>query len=921
MFSKLFSSKLFGKARDARRPRGGSSRREQQRRFIPRVEQLERRDVPSGTAYISGGVLNVICGGGSDTVILDHNSASASASVVIDGGAPMSFSDSSYNSISISGGINGLTTNIRAIARSLTLVGYHDQDTVNVGDRYNQLSLIRGLVFLRNAIGHNNVNIHDESDLYRRQVYVLDESSVAFGVIIANTEIDCWSAETSSVTVNTGSGGSTVDVFSTRAPTRIVQWGTSDVVNVGDHGADRGALADIQSSLTVVNVPSYSDLNIHDELDGGNRTANISGTAITGLSNGPIYTTAGSIRNLTVNGGQGTNTYTITGTPAASSFTLDTGAGNDTTNLQGNSTPTTITTPEVFSGNAVVNIGRPAGANTFSLSGITATVTISNYRGHDNVNINDSADGGNHNVTIANTGASAGVAGLAPAEIHFDSSSVNTVTVAGGTGNDTYTVAGTPASSLVVLATGVGSNTVNVQTTTAFLSIYTTTGIFGGGSNEINIGNANSLAGILGSVNIANTPSYFPSHDHITINGLADGGNHNVTLSNTGASAGVAGLAPAEIHFDSSSVNALTVRGGTANNTYTVQSTPAATSIFLDAGSGTDTVNVQTTNARLDVHTAGGGGNDVVNIGNANSVAGILGTVSIFDNPSRDRININDQADTADHPGVVITNAGAGGVTGLAPAAINFTSAGCNQLVVNTGSGNNTVTIPSTPASTSVTVNTGAGGAAAVNVQGNSVPVIVNAGGTDTVTLSNAAHTLDGISNVTVNGSTSSAVVVDDSSYSGDETYSITRNTVNAARLGGSPLLTYSGLGRLVVYGGNAATSDLFTIDSTSCPLDVHGGAGPNCFSISPFSNSLAAITAPLNIIGSGADVISFWDQYNPASEIYNFDSVPSQLTLTTVPVAINFSGMSGGVYLQTNGTSTVNDLSGTVIVDGMPPC
>jgi hypothetical protein len=108
---------------------------------------------------------------------------------------------------------------------------------------------------------------------------------------------------------------------------------------------------------------------------------------------------------------------------------------------------------------------------------------------------------------------------------------------------------------------------------------------------------------------------------------------------------------------------------------------------------------------------------------------------------------------------------------------------------------------------------------------------------------------------------------------------------------------------------------------SYAATLEVHGGAGPNCFSISPFSNSLATITALLTINGSGSDVISFWDQLNPASETYNFDPVPSMVTLTTLPVEVDFSGMGGGVYLQTNGTSTVNDVSGTVIVDGSPPC
>jgi hypothetical protein len=544
--------------------------------------------------------------------------------------------------------------------------------------------------------------------------------------------------------------------------------------------------------LTVYNGPSYSNLNIHDELDSYSVIANISSTAITGMSYAPIYTTSTSIRNLTVYGGSGNNTYTITGTPAISSFTLNTGPGGDATYLQANSVPTTITT----------------------------------------------------------------------------------TTGAGGAGSDGVFI-GTPAG---------------------------------------------SLSGILAAVTILNGPSF----DNVFIYGGADGGNHNVTISNSGPSAGVVGLAPANIYFNSASVSSLVVDGGPGNNTYNVVSTPASTSVSLYTGSGTDTTNVQTITAILGIYTdtgTGGGGNDVVNIGYANSLAGILGTVNIVNTRNYDRININDQADAADHPNVVIADGAAGGVTGLALAAINFTSSSVSRLVVNTGSGHNTVTIPSTPAVTSVTVNTGAGGAAAVNVQGGSAFVVINTHGSDTVTISNAGHTVDGISGVAVSGNASSAVVVDDSSYSGDETYGITRNSVNAARLSASPLLTYGGLGNLVLLGGNAATNDLFTIDSTSSLVNLVGGAGPNCFSISPFSNSLATITAPLTISGSGADMISFWDQLNPASETYSFDDVPSMLTLTTIPVEIDFGGMGGGVYLQTNGMSTVNDPSGTVMVDGSPPC
>jgi hypothetical protein len=650
------------------------------------------------------------------------------------------------------------------------------------------------------------VFIHDEGDLGGRSVFVDANADLGFPsekvTFQGSASIYCFTNVTGSLTVNTGAAGSTANVFGTAlfnmglGGTTINQRGSSDVVNVGGV-LGLGTLANINGPLTLHNDAGLSDLNIHDELDGVNHPfAQIADHAIAGLTPFPIYTYFGSTRNLSVFGGTGNNTYLLTGSPA-------------------------------------------------------------------------------HNVQ---------------------------------------------------LETGPGQDTTNVQANLAYTTIATTTGVGGGGNDVVNLGTpAGSVIGILFPVYIYNSRS----SDHVNINGSADSSTRNVTLSNTGPSAGVAGLAPAEINFAAGSVSTLSVSGGTGDNTYTVASTPASDLVVLDTGSGTDATNVQTTTVPLRVNTTtggGGGGNDVVNIGYNNSVAGILRSVAISNGPSYDRIYINDSADTANHPGVVISNAGAAsGVTGLAPAGIYFNAAFCNQLEVNTGGGTNTVTIPSTPALTSVTLNTSAVGAAAVNLQGGGARIIVNSAGADTVTIHNTGGTVDGFfRGVAVNGNGSSTVVVDDSSRNRDETYSITQNTVTAARLGVDPLLTYSGLGRLVVYGGTAVTSDLYTIDSTSCPLDVIGGAGGtgiNCFSISPFSNSLASITAPLNIVGGGADVISFWDQYNPNSETYNFDSVPGQLTLTTLPVAINFSGMGGGVYLQTNGMSTVNDLSGTVIVDGTPPC
>jgi hypothetical protein len=132
-------------------------------------------------------------------------------------------------------------------------------------------------------------------------------------------------------------------------------------------------------------------------------------------------------------------------------------------------------------------------------------------------------------------------------------------------------------------------------------------------------------------------------------------------------------------------------------------------------------------------------------------------------------------------------------------------------------------------------------------------------------------------------------------------------------------LLVYNNLARLNLKGSSG--DDAFAIESTASTTatTVTAGSGSNRFDLTHADQYLAAIAGPLNLVGSGADALVFWDTANPNAETYTFDAVPSNLTLATVPVSINFVGMAT-VYLETNGMSTVNDPSGTVLVDVPPP-
>ncbi len=193
------------------------------------------------------------------------------------------------------------------------------------------------------------------------------------------------------------------------------------------------------------------------------------------------------------------------------------------------------------------------------------------------------------------------------------------------------------------------------------------------------------------------------------------------------------------------------------------------------------------------------------------------------------------------------------------------------------------------------------------------VPVTVNVGDT--------SGTLDPIGTVTVADASGTATVnLDDTGFTGSEDYVITGNAVTISRSAAFALI-YRGIAGLNLTAGDGG--DTFDIDGTSAGTTVTGGAGPNVFHVSPFTQWLAgSLGGFLTLNGNGADVLEFFDANDPNSETFSFDPVPMSLTLgATGTTVADFSGMAA-VYVTTNGFSTPDDQSGTVIFDpdGGPP-
>ena len=801
-----------------------------------------------------------------------------------------------------------------------------NRNTVNVGNA-GSLAGITSAVTFDNIPSYDHLVLDDSSDATNRAVHVNANSITGFstgsinwtspsGISSLDSIVIKGGTGTNTYTVNapqaylgttldTGSGADTINVQAISAPLTIDTLSGTGLVSSTVTVGNAGSLAGIAAALTIHNNPSRDTVIINDDTDSTNRTVTVSSSGITGLSAYPINFTNFSVSDLTVNGGTGTNSYTITDTPAAFSMRLNTGTGADTVAVRATSALLTVDTlAGGFSTTAAVTVG-----NAGSVQGILAALTIHNNPTHDTLTVDDSADTGSRTVTVT----ADGISGLAPAPISFTNFSVSTLTVLGGSAANHYTISGTPASTSMTLNTGGGTDTVNVQANSVPLAVNTTTAPGGSGNNVVTIGNAGSLAGILAALTVSNGPSY----DNLIVDDSADTADRTVTINNSG----ITGLAPAALNFNAVSITSLTVFGGAGDNTYTVTGPPARTSTTLNTGTGVDTVNVLSSGTSFDltvfqltVSSSGGDGNDTVNLGNAGSMQNIFGVVTVTNVTSTTNLNLNDTADASARP---VTLA-AGSVTGLSPNTINFDDT--VAVTLNAGDGANSYTVTGTPAA-GTTLNTGAGNDV-VNVQGMTNPLVVNnQGGANTINVTSPSNTLDTLqATLTITDASGTAtLVVDDSGFADNEGYAIIDPTVSVARLPNF-LLTYSGIAALNLYTGPG--SDTFDIDSTSVSTTVTAGAGGNIFHISPFTQYLASIVGPLTLNGGGSDTLEFFDANNPNNEAYTFDDIPSSLTLATLPgFAANWTGM-GAVYLLTNGASSVDDPSGAVQVDpdGGPP-
>jgi hypothetical protein len=190
---------------------------------------------------------------------------------------------------------------------------------------------------------------------------------------------------------------------------------------------------------------------VDDSADLVGRNVTLSGngatSTITGLTPAPINYPTTHTSAFTLKGGNGSDTFTITGPQAVLlGTTLYTGGGTDTVNVQASGNPLTINSA-VGSGPDVINLGDASN----SLSGITGPVTVQ-AGSADKLAFNDQGTSVARTYTIG-----AGSVSWGPT---VNYTGVGTLNFNGGTGPDTFALKGTSATAALFANGGGTQNTV-----------------------------------------------------------------------------------------------------------------------------------------------------------------------------------------------------------------------------------------------------------------------------------------------------------------------------------------------------------------------------------------------------------------------------------------------------------------------------
>jgi hypothetical protein len=262
--------------------------------------------------------------------------------------------------------------------------------------------------------------------------------------------------------LSTGTGNDTTNIQATGAASALNVYGQAgmDTVNIGSKAPNfGGTLANIHGALLISNVTGQTFLNLDDSGDGtANANVQVNADSIVGLGTGgaSIDFSPDGIAALNVLGGSGGNVFTVVSTGASRivgqyTTTLQCGAGNNTTYVEGAS-PNTNLVVDGEGGHDVVTIGSKGPQSGSTLAGLTKmTVAVGNSNGgHTDLTIDDSGDTGVQTAVLQTIGPVNNptqefaipnyAPGTNPVQVTFAPAQLSSLTIDGGSANNTYNI-------------------------------------------------------------------------------------------------------------------------------------------------------------------------------------------------------------------------------------------------------------------------------------------------------------------------------------------------------------------------------------------------------------------------------------------------------------------------------------------------
>ncbi|MGN6642873.1 MAG: beta strand repeat-containing protein, partial [Verrucomicrobiota bacterium] len=539
------------------------------------------------------------------------------------------------------------------------------------------------------------------------------------------------------------------------------------------------------------------------------------------------------------------------------------------------------------SGNDTVNVGSTGTAG--SLSGIAGELIVNGQGGSNILNVDDSGSAmakvGSLNGLLL-TGSDMGVDGVTY-------SSMAALNISLGSGNDTFNVMATNATTLTTINTGAGANTVNVASNAP----AGTGGVLTGIAGKL-IVNGQGMADTL---NVDDSGDSLASSLILTSSTLTGLG-----MANNDVAKGL------EFH----GLEILNVLLASHDNALYLKGSPAGTITNIVTGSGANQIAIGT-QAQLTPGALTNG--EAPNTGS--TLADVLGAINLVGS-GQDTLNVDDTGSLSDKIGVLTATT----LTGLGMGTGGVIYAGVISLTLSLGSGNDTLTIGST-ALIPVTVN-GDAGNDTFNIQATTGVTLINGGsGSDIFNLGSLTPATLGTVNAIAGaltlegGAGSDTMNVDDSGDATANTGLLTANTLSGLGLGA--VVNYAAVEMLHINLGSG--NDTFNLHSTlaSTTTTVSTGAGANTVNVgsdAPVAGgTLNDIQGALIVVGSGSDVLNLDDSGDTTPNAGFL--IPANLTGLGMGAGITFSGLDVlNVSLGSgDDTFSINDMTDATItrIDG----